>query len=126
MPDADEAVSSDPVGIVASLTRVSVLYPNAYVWFVFVSSMDVMLTWKILEREGTEINPIARWIIEQWGLPGAIVFKFSVMIFVIGICEFVGRSGRSMRWLAGLAVAISALPVFYSLLLLMWHTWLPA
>jgi hypothetical protein len=122
---SEPAIPAEGGGLLAAIGRTSVLYPNAYVWFVFVSSMDVMLTWKILERDGTEINPIARAWIDQWGLPGAIIFKFSIMISVIGICEFVGRTGRSMRWLAVLAVVISSLPVLYSLALLAWHTWVP-
>lgn len=99
------------------------LYPDEYVWFVFVSSMDLMLTWAILRKDGTEVNPIARWVIEVFGFPGAIIFKYGLMLFVIFVCEFVGRTGKDGRWLARLAVAISAFPVAYSLGLLTIHAW---
>jgi hypothetical protein len=102
-------------------------YPNLYVWFVFVSALDIMLTWAILERGGTEVNPIAREVIDIWELPGAIVFKFSLMLFVIVVCEAAGRkSDRMGRGLAYLAVAISSVPVAYSLSLLAYHVLMPA
>lgn len=104
-------------------------YPNAYVWFLFFAAMDVMLTWKILEKEGTEVNPIAKLVIdhwgergEYWGLWGAIGFKFCLMLFVIVVCETVGRKkDRVARILACFAVAVSAFPVIYSLCLLLYH-----
>jgi hypothetical protein len=99
-------------------------YPNAYVWFVFVSSLDIMLTWAILARDGTEVNPLARIVIDAYGLPGAIVFKFSLMLFVILVCEVIGRQrDRSGQILAWLAVSVSSLPVAWSLVLLTAHTY---
>ena len=99
------------------------LYPNPYSWFLFFSSLDIMLTWAILTRGGTEVNPIAKAVIHAWGLPGAIVFKFTLMMFVIGVCEVVGRSHDARaRFLIWLAVIVSAVPVVYSLGLLVLHT----
>ncbi len=99
-------------------------YPNSYVWFVFVSTMDVMLTWAILSREGgSEVNPIARAVIDMWGLPGAIAFKFSLMLYVIIACEASGRKHDHVgRNLAYAAVIVSGLAVAYSLALLSYHT----
>lgn len=98
-------------------------YPNAYVWFLFFSSLDIMLTWAILSRGGTEVNPIADAVIKLWGLVGAIVFKFSLMMFVIVVCEVVGRThSRRALLLIWLAVIVSAVPVVYSLGLLALHT----
>ena len=100
------------------------LYPNAYVWLVFVSALDIMLTWAILQRGGTEVNPIAATVIEEWELPGAIAFKFALTLFVIVASEIVGRRrGRLGCWLARTAVGVSALPPAWSLLLLLIHTW---
>lgn len=97
-------------------------YQSAYVWLIFFSSLDIMLTWAILRRGGEEVNPIARQIIEGWGLHGAIVFKFALMLFVIVSCEVIGRrADRAGRRLVVIAVAISALPVVYSLGLLVDH-----
>lgn len=97
-------------------------YPNAYVWFVFVSAMDIMLTWAVLTAGGTEANPIAKTVIDQWGLPGAIGFKFSLVLFVILVCEIAGRRrDRTGRGLAYLAVGVSSVPVLWSLSLLATH-----
>jgi hypothetical protein len=97
-------------------------YQNAYLWFVLFSSLDIILTWIILSLDGTEVNPVARLIIDTWSLPGAVAFKFSLVVFVVIVCEVVGRHvERKGRWLSRIAVAISAIPVFYSFGLLLYH-----
>lgn len=102
-------------------------YPNTYVWFVLVSTLDIMLTWTILHRGGSEVNPVARAVIDLWGLPGAIAFKYALMLVVIMICEIVGRRrDLSGRLLSQAAVAVSAMPVAYSFLLLLIHGMAPA
>lgn len=111
-------------------------YPNEYVWLVFVSSMDVVLTWLILNGlEGEEINPVAKFILEGFkgvssnpfdnsvlnlvGYNGLILFKFCLILFVMLVCEFVGRrSDRAGRRLARFGVLVSALPMLVSFFLL--------
>jgi hypothetical protein len=104
------------------LSQPEMLYQSAYVWFVFVSALDVMLTWKILDKGGDEVNPVAREVIDLWGFEGAILFKFAVVIWVVIACELVGRrrvvTGRRLAWTA---VIVSASPVVYSLWLLLDH-----
>jgi hypothetical protein len=104
------------------LHQPEMLYPNAYVWFVFVSALDIMLTWKILDKGGEEVNPVAREVIELWGLEGAILFKFAIVVWVVIACELSGRrkpaTGRRLAWAA---VVVSAAPVVYSLGLLLDH-----
>ena len=101
-------------------------YPNEYVWFLLFSSMDVMLTWAILIMGGAEVNPLAALVIDQWGLPGAIAFKFSLILVVVLTCEAIGRKvDRAARNLAQAAVVISAMPVMFSLALLLLHAWRP-
>lgn len=104
------------------LSQPEMLYQKAYIWFVLVSALDVMLTWKILQKGGDEVNPIAREVIELWGFEGAIVFKFAVVIWVVIACELAGRrKPNTGRWLAWTAIALSSLPVAYSLGLLLDH-----
>ncbi len=99
-------------------------YPNEYVWFLLFSSMDIMLTWLILNMQGSEVNPLAKEVIDEWGLPGAIGFKFSLTLMVVLVCEVVGRKrDRMARNLAQFAVIISAMPVAYSLALLLLHSY---
>jgi hypothetical protein len=98
-------------------------YPNLYTWFVFFSALDIMLTWAVLRRGGSEVNPIANHIIGAWGLNGAIAFKFSLTLLVVIVCEVVSRKRLGMgKALAVTAMVISAVPVFFSLTLLLLHT----
>jgi hypothetical protein len=97
-------------------------YPNEYVWFLLVCTMDIALTWVILNVDGTEVNPIAALVIEHWGLPGAVGFKFALTLFVIVSCEIVGRQrDRLGRLLIRFGILVAALPPAYSILLLMAH-----
>ena len=105
-------------------------YPNTYVWIVYFSFMDVLLTWLILllgkEEGAAEINPIAWFIIEGWGdlegfgMAGASGLKFTLVVLAIVICEIVGRSSdRKGRYLARTLACIAAVPVVWSLWLLL-------
>ena len=104
-------------------------YQNAYVWIVFFSFMDVLLTWLILlfgEDAAVEINPVARFVIDGWGglgglgMAGASGLKFTLVVLAIVICEIVGRSSdRKGRWLAWVLAVIAAVPVVWSLGLLL-------
>ena len=99
-------------------------YQTCYVLFIFVSSMDIMLTWLILSRGGSEVNPVADIVIKAWGLPGAIGFKFALTLFVIIICEVVGRKrDLTGRILIVFGILVSGFPVVWSLTLLTMH-WL--
>ena len=105
----------------SSLIR-PVLYPNVYVWYVLLASLDVMLTCAVLWAGGRELNTLADRVIDRWGLPGLVTFKFLLVLFVVGICEVVGRrNDRTGRRLAEWAVAITAIPVVLSLLQLFLH-----
>ncbi len=104
-------------------------YQNAYVWILFFSFMDVLLTWLILllgEDRASEVNPIALFIIDGWGgvhglgMAGASGLKFTLVVLAIVICEIVGRSSdRKGRWLAWVLAVIAAVPVVWSLGLLL-------
>jgi len=97
-----------------------VLYPNVYVWYVLLASLDVMLTAVIVAAGGHEMNSLADRVLGRWGLPGLVVFKFSLVLVVVAICEVVGRrNDRKGRKLAEWAVAITAIPVVVSLVQLL-------
>ena len=90
----------------------NMLFPNQYAWFIFVAALDIMMTWTVLGIGGHEVNLLADAIISYRGLPGLILFKFSLTVFVILMSEFIGRrryeTGKS---LAEWSVAISTIPV---------------
>ena len=107
MADSGEAaVTSTP-------RKHGLLYQDHYSWYLLAASLDVMVTTAIIEHfNGREVNKLANHLIEQYGLWGLVGLKFSTVIFVIMVCEFVGRKnfGKGRR-LATLAIVISALPV---------------
>lgn len=92
------------------------LFPGAYAWFVLVSSLDLMLTWVILVLlDGCEVNPLADAVIAHAGLHGLVVFKFCLVLFVIVMCEWIGRrNARAGSKLSEWSVAITAIPVALS------------
>lgn len=105
-----------------------VRYPNAYAWFVLLATLDIVLTYLILhpvmyagdldmtESRGAEANAVARWVIERWDVPGMVAFKFALVLFVVLICEAIGRRRAATgRRLAEWAVAITAIPVVVAL-----------
>lgn len=122
-PECGAPFTPDPLGFAHAP---EMHYQNAYVWLIFVSSLDIMLTWKILEGGGVEVNPVAALIIDHWGMQGAIAFKFALMMWVIVVCEVLARKRASAgRFLSVLAVVVSASPVAWSLFLLIAHELLP-
>jgi hypothetical protein len=99
-----------------------VRYPNEYVWFVFVSALDLMLTWIVLHFGGRETNGLANTILQNFGLVGFVIFKFGLVVLVICICEVVGRhNDRVARGIATFAVGVTCLPVLLSVVLLLTH-----
>ena len=89
-----------------------VLYENHYAWFVLVSALDLMLTWIVLHAGGREANAIAAAVLQRWGLEGMVVFKFALVVFVIALCEVIGRRNHAAgRRLATWAVALTCLPL---------------
>ena len=123
-PECGSQLRRDPLGFARSP---EMHFQNHYTWFVFVSSLDIMLTWKILDRGGLEVNPVAKIVIDAWGMHGAIAFKFALMLWVIVACEVLARMKRSAgKFLAICAVVVSASPVAWSLFLLLYHELVPA
>ena len=93
----------------------AVLYPNLYLWLIFVSALDVVLTRVILFFGGTEVNPIADWILAEFGRMGMSLFKFIIVAFVVICCEIIGRQKWKVgRNLARASIIISLSPVVWS------------
>jgi hypothetical protein len=95
------------------------LYPNHYVWFIFLSTLDVLLTWLILAASGVEANPIAAAVIDRFGFHGMIVYKFLLMVVVIFLCERIGRrNDRAGRLVIDVGVGITSFPIVLSFAML--------
>ena len=93
-------------------------YPNAYVWYVFVAALDIILTHFIIFRlGGIEVNAIAQRAIDAFGLWGLIGLKFVTVLVVIAICQALAQQKPDVgRRLAEWAVAISSVPIVFGLL----------
>lgn len=107
-----------------STAQGQLLLPLHYLALIIVSSLDLIFTYTIIFLlDGIEINPIANAVLASpVGFNGLIIFKFVIVIAVIGICEFIARhTSSTARRLAGWAIAISAFPVVWSTLLLIEH-----
>ena len=97
-------------------------FQEHYVWLIFVGSLDIMLTWVILRNGGEEVNPVAKLVIDDWGLNGAIAFKFALTLFVIVACEAIARVRPTTAWiLIWFGVLISSFPPIWSVFLLAMH-----
>jgi hypothetical protein len=103
----------------ADPSRRGMLYENSYVWLIFVSCLDIMFTWIVLWRGGREANGLAAAIIGRFGIVGIVLFKLAMVLFIIGLCEWIGRRSREAgRKFAKAAVVISAFPVGLAFVLL--------
>jgi len=98
-------------------------FQDAYVWFVLFSTLDVVLTWHILERRGgAELNPVAALLIQHWGFMGAVGLKYGLVLVVVIACEWIARRRvRTAKRVAWLAVAVSLTPPLWSFTLLAIH-----
>lgn len=104
--------------------RRHVLYPNHYVWFVFLSAMDVMMTWVVLAFGGREVNGVADAVISRYGLPGMVAYKFVLVVLVVGIAEAVGpRNPRAGRFVARAGVVVTCVPLVAAFAQLLRHVW---
>lgn len=105
----------------------SLLYETELSWFILVGALDVFMTYLILRysAEGRtqnrliEGNPVARWVLQTWGIRGMVTFKFIMVAIVAVIAEAVGRKrphvGRNLLRFGTLVVGGV---VIYSLMLL--------
>lgn len=104
-------------------TPAGVLYPDLYVWFIFLAILDAVCTAVILGLDGREENALAAWIIHHGGYAAVVIYKFVLVSVVLVICEVLGRRRGSLgRFVAGLGVAMTSVPVAIALIQLMAHS----
>jgi hypothetical protein len=117
--------SAAPAALHASTLAPRVwLYPRMYAWFILLAALDILLTYMILSPlfgdRGREVNAVAEWVIEQYGLFGMVVYKYALVAVVVTICQYVGRRQPAKgRRLAEWSVAITAIPVVVSMVLML-------
>lgn len=93
--------------------------------FVLASSLDVLMTYLLVHHgRGTfcESNPVAAWILAQWGFDGMVYFKFALVALVTINCQVIARSRLYVaRRLLHFATLIVTGVVLYSTALLVIH-----
>ena len=104
----------------SGLLRRDLLYTRWYVWILIASAFDIVMTSMVISLGGIEMNPLADAIISRFGMHGAMAYKFALMIFVILMCEIIGRHNlRLGRWVAQFATlgpAVAAVLGYFLLL----------
>jgi uncharacterized repeat protein (TIGR04138 family) len=108
---------------ILSFYKRPVLYQNAYIWLVFLSAMDIMMTWLVLSRpNGYEANALANWVLTNYGLVGMVLYKLILITFVIVVCEMVGRRKQDVgAKFSVVAILIAAFPIIMAFVLLLGH-----
>lgn len=99
-------------------------------WFLLACALDVVMTFLLLHMSASgnstvrfvESNPLARWVIHQWGLPGMIVFKTGLSGLVVGIALIVYpvRPVVARLLLIGGTIVVTAV-VVYSVRMMLLH-----
>ena len=119
-PECGGAIVASPQRRLSWLSVPPMRYPSRYVWLIFLASLDIMMTWVVLHFGGAEENAFAAAVIEHKGLLGVVVFKFALVMFVIVMCEIVGRRrDKTGKRLAECGIAVTAIPVILAFLLLL-------
>lgn len=111
-PDCGGSVVPRQQARVRLLSLPDLRYSRAHMLLVFLSGLDIILTWTILAMEGQELNPLAAAVIDHIGLPGMVAFKFCLVAFVMIMSEVIGRKRPKVgRKVGTWAIGLSAIPV---------------
>ena len=96
-------------------------HPQETLFLVLVSGLDVVMTYNLLTRgDGgfTESNPIARYFLDRWGMPGMAYFKMTMTLLVCVITQIVARKNSVLaKQVLELATLIIVVVVIYSVVL---------
>jgi hypothetical protein len=81
------------------------------VGLLLISAADLLMTFTLLQKSPAfyESNPIAQWVFVRWNMAGMVMFKFSLIAFVIVLGEIIERRrprlGKAVLLLGCLATA---------------------
>ena len=86
--------------------------------FIAVNMLDIVMTMMLLGQGFTEGNPLARMVIDQWGLEGMIAFKFSSVLLVCLISQIIATTRlETARGVLRLTTVMVLAVVTYSMVL---------
>lgn len=95
-------------------------------YYLLFSVLDVLFTYILLTRREDggmrfyESNPVARFVINHWGVRGIVVFKFALVALVCFIAQLIATRRQNVaKYLMWFATAAVGSVVLYSAYLLM-------
>ncbi|HET6383553.1 MAG TPA: DUF5658 family protein [Armatimonadota bacterium] len=91
-----------------------------YEAFVLLNFMDIVLTLFFVRHGGVEANPVGRFILENYGWPPFVSFKFIECIIFLIIVQFLYHRRRSAgRFLIMLGCAVYFILMVWDVILLL-------
>lgn len=88
--------------------------------YVLLSAVDLLITWFLLRQshEGfqfIESNPVARYVLNHWGIQGMVYFKFGMVAVVCVVTQTIARwKPRTARLVLWFAIVVMLYVVVYS------------
>jgi hypothetical protein len=83
-------------------------FPTEYGLFIAANLLDLFLTLLFIRYGGSEANPLAKWVVLNFGRTGFIAFKLLLMFLVIFLVEAIARkrknAARLLIWFGILAM----------------------
>ena len=92
-------------------------------WYVLVNVLDVVLTYLLLRQSVDanaripfyESNPLARWMINHYGIKGMVYYKFALVAFVVVLAQVIAtRKPLVARGVLWFGTAVVGAVVVYS------------
>lgn len=113
-------MTSQPYEPRTGILHRNLLFTRCYLWFILASVLDVIVTTLVISIGGYEANPLAGLVIGRFGMHGALMFKFTLMLVVILCCEIIGRRDERIgRSIASFAAAVPALAAILGCMLIL-------
>jgi hypothetical protein len=84
--------------------------------FILLSALDVLMTSLLLYgNKAREFNPVANYVLHEFGLDGLLAFKLCMVFFVILVAQGIARRRLSLaRWVLNFGSTVLAIVVLYS------------
>ncbi len=84
--------------------------------FILLSTLDVLMTSLLLyANKAREFNPVANYVLHEFGLDGLLAFKLSMVFFVIIVAQEIARYRLSLaRWVLNFGSTVLSIVVLYS------------
>jgi len=115
--------NSRPRGLFDLLFRHQLPLETESVAFIFLSALDIFMTWTLLTQGGfIESNPVARYFLDHWGRKGFVGFKFAMVAFICLLAQAIAlKKPELARKVLNFGSLVVFFVVIYSLTLLLRH-----